>query len=293
MDGRADAGDRTRARTGNRPRPNACPVAACGHAADGGTLARMIELFDETLKDLVTREVVSGGVVSGGQVEVAFDAPTREWAARRNAPTLNLYLYDIRDDLERRETQWEEVRDPAGRVTERRPPARRFRLSYMITAWTQRPEDEHRLLSACLAAFLRHEALAPRELAGALRDQPWAVELAVALPPREDRSIADVWTALGGELKPSIDLAASVPFVVDRRQPAGPPVLEMPRITVAGTDAPHGLGARRGPAARDATGSGVTRAAPSPASVAEETVAGGATGQPGRLLRMHGAVRRP
>ena len=159
----------------------------------------MIEVFDETLRELVRREVTNGS-----QVEIAFDAPTKEWASRRNAPVVNIYLYDIRDDLTRREVAYEEVRDPAGRVTQKRPPVHRFRLSYIVTAWTQRPEDEHRLLSACLSAFLRHETMAPRELSGSLANQPYPIELTVALPPTEDRSIADVWTALGGELKPSI-----------------------------------------------------------------------------------------
>ena len=29
-----------------------------------------------------------------------------------------------------------------------------FKLSYLVTAWTQRPEDEHRLLSALLGALI-------------------------------------------------------------------------------------------------------------------------------------------
>ena len=66
----------------------------------------MIEVFDETLRELVRREVVNGS-----QVEIAFDAPTRDWASRRNAPVVNIYLYDIRDDLTRREVQYEDVRD--------------------------------------------------------------------------------------------------------------------------------------------------------------------------------------
>lgn len=200
----------------------------------------MIDLFDETLRDLVRREVANGS-----QVEVSLEAPTKEWAARRNAPTISLYLYDIRDDLERRESQWVEVRDENGRVKERRPPARRFRLSYLVTAWTQRPEDEHRLLSASLACFLRHEALAPRELSGALAEQPASVELSIAMPPGQDRSIADVWSALGGELKASLDLVASVPWVVDRHQEAAPPVLELPRVVAHAGDASETAGGLR------------------------------------------------
>ncbi len=41
----------------------------------------------------------------GGQAaKVAFDAPKKEWAAARTAPTLNLFLADIREDLTRRTT---------------------------------------------------------------------------------------------------------------------------------------------------------------------------------------------
>ena len=239
----------------------------------------MIELFDETLRELVKREVVGAS-----QVEISLEAPTKEWASRRNAPTLNLYLYDIRDDLDRHDIQWTEVRDETGRVLDRRPPARRFRLSYLVTAWTQRPEDEHRLLSACLATFLRHEALAPEDLSGALAEQPHVVELSIAMPPGQDRSIADVWTALGGELKPSLDLVASVPFVVDRRLAAGPPVLETPRISVAAEGAAETAGGTR-PTAKTAAG-GAADALPA------ETVAAGAADQPGRVIRLRSLPRR-
>jgi hypothetical protein len=48
--------------------------------------------------------------------------------------------------------------------------------------------------------------------------------VSVALPPPEDRSFADVWSALGGELKPSLDLVVTAPVDGGRRYPAGPPV---------------------------------------------------------------------
>jgi hypothetical protein len=34
---------------------------------------------------------------------VVFDAPTREWAGQRATPTVEVYLYDIREDMRRRE----------------------------------------------------------------------------------------------------------------------------------------------------------------------------------------------
>jgi hypothetical protein len=40
------------------------------------------------------------------------------------------------------------VRDERDVIVRRRQPPRWFRLSYLVTAWTKQPQDEHRLLSA-------------------------------------------------------------------------------------------------------------------------------------------------
>src|SRR6184192_493589 len=159
----------------------------------------MIQDVDESLRALVKRDALNGS-----KADVAFDAPTREWSSRRNTPTVDLYLYDIREDLEQREVMWEAVRGDSGFVTERRPPARHYKLSYLVTAWTQRPEDEHRLLSAVLGCFVRHERLPADVLAGSLTHSELPVYMTIALPPPTDRSLSDVWSALGGELKPSL-----------------------------------------------------------------------------------------
>ncbi len=179
----------------------------------------MFNEVDEALRALVQAEVTGPS-----EVEVAFDAPTREWASRRNAPTVDLYLYDIREDLRRRERGLVNSYDANGAVVDRRHPPRHFKITYLVTAWTQRPEDEHRLLSSLLYAFLRNETLPPELLTGRLAGIGLPVEVSVALPPPEDRSFADVWSALGGELKPSLDVVVTAPVDGGRRFPAGPPV---------------------------------------------------------------------
>ncbi|HKX01800.1 MAG TPA: DUF4255 domain-containing protein, partial [Methylomirabilota bacterium] len=184
----------------------------------------MIQDVDEALRTLVRREALPGT-----DVDVAFDAPTKDWSSRRNAPTLDLYLYDIREDLQRREVMWQAIRDSEGFVTNRQPPPRHYKLSYLVTAWTQRPEDEHRLLSAVLSCFVRHERLPDDVLTGALvGDLP--VFATIALPPPSDRPLSDVWSALGGELKPSLDLVIIAPLMDSRAEIPGPPVMEAPRF---------------------------------------------------------------
>lgn len=236
----------------------------------------MIQDLDESLRALVRREALNGS-----DVEISFDAPTKDWSARRNTPTVDLYLYDIREDMTRRELAWEEVRDSTGRVTDRKPPPRRFKLSYLVTAWTQRAEDEHRLLSTLLTCFLSNEFIPPDLLAGSLAGVDLPVLMTIALPPPADRSLSDVWTALGGELKPSLDLVVIAPVVDRRVEEPGPPVLETPRIRVGG-EAAGGRGAKRREAA--------TAAAPAP--VPEEQRASGAADKPGRILRLRGTTAR-
>jgi hypothetical protein len=111
--------------------------------------------------DAALRTIVRSEAETGTDVEVVFDAPTKDWASRRNAPTVNLYLYDIREDVRRRERGWSEQRSD-GVVVSRSPAPRHFKLSYLVTAWTQRPEDEHLLLDALLRTFLRLERCPPR-----------------------------------------------------------------------------------------------------------------------------------
>lgn len=190
----------------------------------------MIHEVDEAIKALIRSEALDG---SG--VEVVLDAPTKEWASRRNAPTVDAYLYDIREDLRRRERGMINEYGEQGRVVARHLPPRHFKLSYLITAWTQRPEDEHRLLAAVLACFLRHDKLPEELLGGTLAELGLPVPVSVALPPPEDRSFADVWSALGGELKPSLDIVVSAPADTGQRFHAGPPVREELHATLLDT----------------------------------------------------------
>jgi hypothetical protein len=193
----------------------------------------VIHEVDEALAALIRREALNGS-----EVEVVYDAPTRDWASRRNSPTLNLYLYDIREDMRWRAYGSVDVQNPEGRTVARQAAPRYFKLSYLVTAWTQRPPDEHRLLSAVLLCFLRHDTLPADVLGtGALAAQGVPVRTTIAQPPPEDRAISDVWSALGGELKASLDLVALV--AIDARGEVGVAELvhEPPKVRVIGAGA--------------------------------------------------------
>ncbi|TFV81741.1 DUF4255 domain-containing protein [Microbacterium sp. dk485] len=176
--------------------------------------------------DDAIRAIVRTDAISDPDVDVVLDAPTTDWAARRNAPTVDLYLYDIREDTRRRENGFLERRDPRGIVVGRTPAPRYFKLSYLVTAWTQRPDDEHRLLDQLLQCFLRFDALPDEFRVGGIADTGQPVQITVGLPPPEDRAFADVWSSLGGELKPSLDLVVLAPVLPGVSRTAGAPVTE-------------------------------------------------------------------
>ncbi|MFG3013906.1 DUF4255 domain-containing protein [Streptomyces cinerochromogenes] len=180
----------------------------------------MIHEVDEGLRRLLAES----GLETAG-VEVVFDAPTRDWAARRSAPTVCVFLYDIHEDAGRRGSGAGEVYDADGHVVARRTPPRWFELTYLVTAWASRPQDEHRLLSQVLACLAATDALPARLLTGTLAELGLTVALDIAGAGSDAPAAADVWSALGGEMKASLGVRVRAPLA-GAATAAAPPVTE-------------------------------------------------------------------
>lgn len=218
----------------------------------------MINEVDEALHGLLTEVVLAA---TG--TEVVFEPPRKDWAARRSAPTVDLFLYDIREDTAHRQTGRIQQTDADGAVTKVWEPPRWYRLSYLVTGWTRLPQDEHRLLSALLAGLVGEPLLPASRLTGSLAELGLPVRLDIALPPMESRSLADLWNALGGELKPSLDLVVTAPLAVPGTAPA-PPVRDSVEVRLLdrGDDAEAGRRAEVRRARLPARGAAGTRGMP-------------------------------
>jgi hypothetical protein len=182
-------------------------------------LNTMLADLDESLRTLLKRDLDRHGFDG---VDIVFDAPTKEWAAALSAPTVNLFLYDLREATDRRVNEWREQRGN-GRATEERPPLR-VEVSYAVTAWTRQVEDEHRLLSQVLAVLYAHPVLAGDVLAGTLANgtQPYPLDTKTAQGRAEDK--ADFWTSIGGQYKASIDYLVFLSCEPGTRFERGPEV---------------------------------------------------------------------
>ncbi len=157
--------------------------------------------LDEALRTLLRRELEHHGFEG---VEIAFDAPASDWSSKLTAPTVNLFLYDLRENVAEADVSPRNVRVNGASMAA--PPPMRLEVTYAVTAWTKAVEDEHRLLSQVLAILFSHPALPGDLLAGRLANasQLRAIETQVGRPKEEK---ADFWTSIGGRYKASIDYA--------------------------------------------------------------------------------------
>lgn len=176
--------------------------------------------LDEALGALVRRELASTGFQDVG---IAFEAPNREWAAAVSQPTLNLFLYDLRENQQRRAAQWDRG-EADGHRTETRPPLW-LDASYTLTAWARSAQDEHRMLSQALSGLHRYPELPVEVLTAALASlQETLGPLRTRLgDPKLDAS-ADFWTAIGGPYKLSFHYIVTIPFLSGAVLHRGPPV---------------------------------------------------------------------
>lgn len=178
----------------------------------------MISELDETIRQILIRE----GQFDPSQIDISFDIPNREWSQGISRPTLNCYLFDIRENLHLRH-QGQTIDGHGTPAASRRPTNIRYDLTYLLTAWTRAVEDEHRMLWRALQVLGRLPTLPQEFLQGILQEHVAPIYASTARPDNVLKSPAEFWSALENQIKPS--LSYTVVLSMDREAiPAGPPV---------------------------------------------------------------------
>lgn len=187
----------------------------------------MIDDLDRTVEDLLKRELSPALV---GQVAISFAAPDSDFPPSSvTLPAVDLFLYDVRENTELRNTQWIIERKEDGTATKKRPPVR-VDCSYLITAWasessTSRPLDEHRLLSEVMKVLLRHPILPDVLLQGTLKGQEPPLPATTLLPGRL-QSVAEFWQAMGGKPKAALNYTVTIGIGAGQEYDTEKPVLD-------------------------------------------------------------------
>jgi hypothetical protein len=188
----------------------------------------MINLIDDALRNLLANHTYAKE-----KVRVDLDPPTKDWAARRTGPVLNLFLNDVREDTTRRAANLVDVRDDSGMVIGRRQVDRTFMFTYALSAWTSRPEDDHELLGAAMQALLRQDFLTADLCTGDLAElaktgRPALLKVGGLL--YSDRLVTDLWTSIGGEYRPILAVTVATIMPAGTTAQAGPPQTVPPKF---------------------------------------------------------------
>jgi len=172
-----------------------------------------IRVVDEGLEHLLRAELPLPEDVG----DVSFDAPTATWAAQLARITVNLFLYDVaRSSLpSRAATQ----RIAANGRAQQRPQQPMVRLSYLVSAWAGNARDEHQLLGDVISRCAALTELPPEHLFGEVSSP---IQLSFADDERTRQR--DVWSGVGGQLKPSFTLQANLAADSFDWRDAAPPV---------------------------------------------------------------------
>ena len=170
----------------------------------------MIRDLSLVLRKILETSPLSSRFSELAQAQISFEHPSETFSPGQT--TVNLFLYDIRENLELRSNEPSlEMRD--GQAIIHNPP-KRIACSYLITAWPigegELPLQEHRLLSQVLQVFSAYPTIPETFLEGTLLagqepDLPMVTAQMDGL-----QSTAEFWTALGNQLRPSITVTVTI-----------------------------------------------------------------------------------
>lgn len=154
----------------------------------------IIPTIDSGLESLV-RDVLPLPANLG---DVSFDPPSGTWSAQLSRITVNLFLFGVGRSPQPPRPQADRIVD--GRP-QRRPQLPMIQLHYLISAWAGTVRDEHQLIGDLLGAFLLRQALAPSYL-----PETPETPIQLAVTPHDNNRAKDVWSTVGGSIKPSFEL---------------------------------------------------------------------------------------
>jgi len=169
----------------------------------------MFNVLDTALKRILDS---ADAPVLVRDADISFDRPSDTFT--HDKTTIGIFLYDIRENTELRSSE-PFIERANGVATIKKPPIR-LTCSYLVTAWIGADATgeaailkQHELLGEVLRVFAGMPTLPAQMLTGSLAAQPYPIPL-VTLQSELMRNPAEFWSALGGKLRPSFTLTATV-----------------------------------------------------------------------------------
>lgn len=212
--------------------------------------AMVIGDVSETLKNIFFKNNnvfyirdASGKPVILESLSLSFNPPVSMKTVEQ--PTINLFLYDIREDIESRVNTYTTpgtVETPTGFAV--RPSAMMLACSYLVTAWSvggkNQPIEEQWLLSQVLGLFTQFPEIPELFLYGSLNEQnnPDMKDLPLPsinlLQDSAFKNTFEFWPSLQIDMRASFTITVIATFPVYFRKKKSPD--ELHKITTVKTD---------------------------------------------------------
>lgn len=173
----------------------------------------MINFIDRALERFLREQVP----LPESSIGVSFDTPDKAWGAALNRPTVNVFLWDLSRSPAAARTGIDERRGEVG--VQRRVVNPSVDFNYLLTAWATEVRDEHQLLGNILQAVMAGGQLAGSDFPDGVLEGRARITVASA----EERVPGEFWSALGGRLKPGLQLKVTATLPVHAWETAAAP----------------------------------------------------------------------
>jgi hypothetical protein len=176
----------------------------------------MFQDLDDTVQQMLADPVMVANFSDLLNADVSFETPDRNYAPAQ--PTLNLFLYDVKENRELRENVLTPRNQPSDGYRLRRAPLR-LDCAYLATTWSNRNgaakvAEEHALLGQAMRWLSRFAAIPTVYLQGSLVDQAYPVPLYVAQADA-NRDAGEFWMAMGIAPRTAFYLLATIAMDLD------------------------------------------------------------------------------
>jgi len=192
----------------------------------------MIRDLSESLGAMLDDPALATDFPELSAAAIAFDRPADNFNPAQT--TVDLFLYDVREDMELRSNEPLRTRS-AGGVQMHQAPLRVL-CSYLVTAWpvggTELTLQEHRLLAQTLQVLARNKQIPAPFLKGKLIGQePPLPTMTARTEGLKDPH--EFWTAIGNKMRPSFIVTATI--AMDLFPPVSVPEVIVSEIDLVGS----------------------------------------------------------
>jgi hypothetical protein len=170
----------------------------------------MIQDLSKTLRSVLTQQGLPAELAGA---QIVFDRPTETF--NPSLPTIDLFLYDLRENLELRAADSTVARTNGGLTVT--PPPLRLACTYLVTAWPAGAGElalqEQQLLSEVLQVLARFPTIPTQFLQGSLANQDPPMPM-IALHPDVLKNVWEFWTSVGTKLRASLSVTVTIAMPV-------------------------------------------------------------------------------